>query len=503
MISSTNADSSSGDDSGKVYDFKDSRTSGVVTVTKSWDDSSSNDERTVPDVSISTIEPSKLNRTYTITFHGNGMKFADGNEENTVVYNGSGQIISGTYKEPPSGFGAWYFDANYQNKAILNTNGTLTTKFVGNVNTESINLYAKPKTFVLKSGPDFYKLIPSTATSVVFTDEIMPSSKKIINVDADGDGGVVAWMDGTVMKVSTQIESKKVIANTDCSKMFFDKNKLTSIDLNYLDTSKATDMSCMFWDCFGLPQLNLTSLNTSNVRNMEEMFYNCNTLATLDLTSFDTSKVTDMNYMFSDCTDLKSINISSFNTSNVVNMSYMFSYNWGFTSLDLSNLNTQNVTNMQGMFNSCSKLSTLDLSPLNTSKVTNMSYMFKGCEGLTSLDLSPLDTSNVTDMRDMFSSCSGLTALDLSSLNTSKVTTMEEMFYYCTKLTFVDLSSWDTSSVSNMESMFYMCRELNQLKTGSKLKFVGNEYLTGTWINSNGEEFTTIPNNKADTYTRR
>ena len=268
------ADSQNSDDSGKVYDFKDSKTSGVITVTKNWDDSSSNDKRPVPDVSISTVEPSKLNRTYTITFHGNGMQFADGNEENTVVYNGSGQIISGTYKEPPSGFGAWYFDANYQNKAILNTNGTLTTKFVNDVNTASINLYAKPKTFVLKSGPDFYKLIPSTTTSVVFTDEIMHSSKKIINVDADGDGGVVAWIDGTIMKVSTQIESKKVIANTNCSKMFYFKDKLTSLDLNYLDTSKATDMSCMFWSCFGLPQLNLTPLNTSNVRNMEEMFSN-------------------------------------------------------------------------------------------------------------------------------------------------------------------------------------------------------------------------------------
>ena len=74
-LSSTNdvaADSQNSDDSGKVYDFKDSKTSGVVTVTKNWDDSSSNDKRPVPDVSISTVEPSKLNRTYTITFHGNG-----------------------------------------------------------------------------------------------------------------------------------------------------------------------------------------------------------------------------------------------------------------------------------------------------------------------------------------------------------------------------------------------------------------------------------------------
>lgn len=65
-----------------------------------------------------------------------------------------------------------------------------------------------------------------------------------------------------------------MIVNTNCSKMFYFKDKLTSLDLNYLDTSKATDMSCMFWSCFGLPQLNLTPLNTSNVRNMEEMFSN-------------------------------------------------------------------------------------------------------------------------------------------------------------------------------------------------------------------------------------
>lgn len=44
------ADSQNSDDSGKVYDFKDSKTSGVVAVTKNWDDSLSNDERPVPDV---------------------------------------------------------------------------------------------------------------------------------------------------------------------------------------------------------------------------------------------------------------------------------------------------------------------------------------------------------------------------------------------------------------------------------------------------------------------
>ena len=59
-------------------------------------------------------------------------------------------------------------------------------------------------TFVLKKGSDFNELIPSTATSVVFTDETMPASTELIDVDADGDGGVVAWIDGSTLKVSTQ-----------------------------------------------------------------------------------------------------------------------------------------------------------------------------------------------------------------------------------------------------------------------------------------------------------
>ena len=53
-------DSQKSNDSEKVYDFKDSKTSGVVTVTKSWDDNMSNDERPVPDVSISTENQAKI-----------------------------------------------------------------------------------------------------------------------------------------------------------------------------------------------------------------------------------------------------------------------------------------------------------------------------------------------------------------------------------------------------------------------------------------------------------
>ena len=394
-------DSSSGDDSGKVYDFKDSKTSGVVTVTKSWEDSMSNDERPVPDISISTAKPSKNPLGYTITYHGNGLAFADGTTENQIIVNSSGKIISGQYKELLASSG-WYSDSNCTTKIETDSNGLPVNGVISDT-----ELYAKSKTFVLKTGSDFKGLIPSTATSVVFTDETMPASAMLIDVDADGDGGVVAWMNDTTMKVSTQISGQKIIAPSNCGTMFYDFPKLLSINLSNLDTSNVTTMEAMFFYCEGLTDLDLTSLDTQNVTRMDYMFYGCSEL----------------------------------------------------TNLDLSSLDTRNVTNMNAMFYDCSGLTNLNLSSLDTRKVTNMRSMFNGCSGLTALDLSPLDTQNVT----------------------------------------------------NMVAMFYDCSGLINLSLGDKFAFVGSDYRlpSGTWYSSNGTAYTsngnscTIPNNKADTYTRR
>ena len=103
--------------------------------------------------------------------------------------------------------------------------------------TEDIDLWAKDVTFEIKGcdwslyqhqGNGFNESIPSTVTEVIFTDEIKPASAEVIDVDADGDGGVVAWTenDGTVMKVSTQIKGIKVQAAVNSSNMFYDKSKI-------------------------------------------------------------------------------------------------------------------------------------------------------------------------------------------------------------------------------------------------------------------------------------
>ena len=455
------------DNTGQVYDFKDNKTTGTVTVTKVWDDGLTNEEREIPDIKISTKKPSKSTLGYTVTFHGNGMKFADGSEENMVVYNSAGEIVQGEYKMAVGNHVGWCTGEDKGKRVVFLDDGTPQIEMTGD-----LDLWAKEMTFEIKGykGSPTYKngfnqSILSAVTEVIFTDEIKPASAEIIDVDADSDGGVVAWTenDGTVMKVSTQIKGIKVQAAINSKNMFYDKSKIKKIDLKMLDISNVTMMGSMFERCSGLTSLDLTGLDTSNVTNMDSMFCGCSGLTNLDLTPLDTSKVKYMGYMFFGCSGLTSLDLTPLNTSNVTSMSDMFSGCRGLTSLDLTPLDTSKVTNMEGMFSSCRGLAKLDLSPMNTSKVTNMHGMFSYCSGLTSLDLAPLDTSKVTDMSYMFSECNGLTSLDLTPLDTSKVTDMDSMFSYCSGLTSLDLTPLDTSKVTNMGYMFRSCSGLTSL----------------------------------------
>ena len=181
-------------------------------------------------------------------------------------------------------------------------NSSYTNKTRARIDTASAPGYlSKKKTYTLKSGLEFNALIPSTTTAIVFTDEVKPSSATSIKVDADGDRGVVGWIDGTTFKISTQTPGKKIIFNEDCSYMFCGGsgigNKTTiaqnivNIDFTNADTSNVKDMSCMFHDTgFNVTNFNLdlSNLNTSQVTNMYSMFFNAgqgSTTFNLDLSN--------------------------------------------------------------------------------------------------------------------------------------------------------------------------------------------------------------------------
>lgn len=296
-----------GNDENLVYNFKDAKKEGTVTFTKKWKDRKLNDNRPVPDIEISTAKPRKDVKGYTVTFHSNGLKFADGSTENEMIFNSSKDIVSGQYKMPKGSYVLWYTEPECVNQVKVSSSGIPSVKI-----DKDIDLYAKSATFVLKQGPDVNKLIPDDVASVIFTDEEMPDGVSVIDMDADGDGGVVGWVDNQCLKISTQVDGIKIAFNTSAQDMFSLKKNLTNIQFNNIDTANTTSMAYMFQGCKSLTNTDLSMFVTKQVDAMSGMFDGCNSFTSIDLSSFDTSNVKYMSSMFHNCINVTEINVSSF-----------------------------------------------------------------------------------------------------------------------------------------------------------------------------------------------
>ena len=131
------------------------------------------------------------------------------------------------------------------------------------------------------------------------------------------------------------------------------------------DTTDLTTFRRMFYDCDKLTSLDVSSLDTSKVTNMYVMFGYCSSLQTLDVSNFDTSKVTNMYYMFGDCSSLQTLDVSNFDTSKVTDMSYMFGFCHSLQTLDLSSWNMTKVIHMDNMFSGCTSLKTIFMRGCN------------------------------------------------------------------------------------------------------------------------------------------
>lgn len=342
-------------------------------------------------------------------------------------------------------------------------------------------------TNMLLAGGQFNATIPSTVTSVIFTDEVVPEGYSLvsgndvsvintyIDVSSEQDGSVVAWLDtdGITYKVSTQISGVKILFNEDCSSMFADKSSLTSISFNNI-TTKAT-------------------------KNISKMFYICSSLQSIDVGKFDTSNVTNMSQMFRHCHALEEIiGLDKWDTSNVTIMSGIFSTDPGYS---ISN-----------------HLKVLDLSSWDTSKVTDMNGMFQSSRDLVSIRFGEgWNTSNVVNMANMFNKCLSLIELDIAEWNTAKVTNMSNMFKDCSSLTNLDISCWNTASATNMTSLFNGCQRLEKITFGSQFNFNGNgttscvlpaqsntyiDGADGNWYTIDGTAYAVeeVPNLTAATY---
>lgn len=127
----------------EVYDFKDTKTSGMVCLIKRWEDDKTNDERVIPDMTITTQRPSADPMGYTVTFDANGGTYGNGTTSNEVIYNQSNAIVAGTYMEPTMNseyvsFAGWYTKTSSGTKVEISADGIPANALNGD-----ITLYAQ------------------------------------------------------------------------------------------------------------------------------------------------------------------------------------------------------------------------------------------------------------------------------------------------------------------------------------------------------------------------
>ena len=381
----------------------------------------------------------------------------------------------------------------------------------------------------------------ATLTFEKYEGESLPANSKWVE-----DGKSVSKMfpyDDRDIKHIVINESFETFTPTKLNSFFALLTRLETITgLEYLNTANVTDMSLMFFNCQKLTSLDLSNFNTEKVTNMEAMFSVCPKLKTIYASDkFTTAAVTNSEDMFSYCNSLSGdidwtsdkasdktyakldggyfrdkaydnrpyvkyadgtltfycgykkiwgeneyalnsgkelpkwyVNNTNTNTNLVVfdasfaNARPTSCYMWfqNFKNLKqiegIENLNTENVTNMACMFKGCSSLTSLDVTHFNTGNVTSMYYMFTLCSNLAELDVTHFNTEKVTDMFGMFSSCKGLISLDVTNFNTVNVKEMSYMFYNCYKLKEIYVSDkFVTDAVISSDNMFSGCNSLS------------------------------------------
>ena len=115
-------------------------------------------------------------------------------------------------------------------------------------------------------------------------------------------------------------------------------DKIISIELSSLNTSKITNINSLFRGCKSLKQIDLTYFRTPLVTDMGYLFSECESLEIIDLTYFDTSLVTNMDKMFCGCKSLKLLEIPNFNMSKVESASNIFDDDTGIKYVNMYNL---------------------------------------------------------------------------------------------------------------------------------------------------------------------
>ena len=263
----------------------------------------------------------------------------------------------------------------------------------------SINLGLETPENTLVQGTLFGAHIPRTATAVNFisTDEIPADA---IDVSEAADGSVMLWIEGSVVYVSS-VNGGTIYANPNSASMFDNKQYLTHINTENLNTFGVCNANSMFYNCRRLTNDVNSDFDFTNTKSFQRAFYNYINLT--EFTAFPEGITTISEGMFLGCSNLTTITIPSTIEEIEANAFYL-----------CKNLTTviipEGVTTIgEASFQSCSNLTAIEL-PSSLTYIGPSSFW---STSLTSIDIP----QNVDVISEAFSYCFELTSINVNPKN--------------------------------------------------------------------------------------
>ena len=292
-----------------------------------------------------------------------------------------------------------------------------------------------------------------------------------MEVPQRGTKQIVGIQDWDVSKVTSTMD------------MFYNANRLTSLNLGSWNTKSLKTPNGMFHGCSALTTLDVSGWNTSNVTTLQSIFSHCRGLTALNVAGWDVQKVTDMSFAFSDC-GAPVLDLHTWKTNNLTTLEKAFA-GAGANTINVTGWNTSKVITMDSAFENTASLGSLDLSTWDTSGVgrgtesdgtvfgtgafNNMFFR----SGAKSINVSGFDFSSLYGPKGnwngglykMFGECKSLTEIVGAETwtNTGKIVELNSTFIDCEKLVTLNVSKWDTSGVTAMSNAFNGCKSLAEL----------------------------------------
>lgn len=265
---------------------------------------------------------------------------------------------------------------------------------------------------------------------------------------------------GAEKLTSINLEALDTSLVTDMSSMFEGCSSLEEVDLSTFDLTEVTRANYMFRDCSSLKTVNAHGLNAPLLKSTSGMFEGCKMLTAADFGDFSAPALTDCSFMFLGCCELNTANFVGASAPAATNLKQMFDGCAKLETATIGGLVGENVKNLNFLFDGCTSLTSVDTTDWDMSNGPSTAYLFCGCKALASLDVADWDMSNKTSLAGMFSGCSSLEQIDVSKWDVSNVVSTNSMFSSCSSLKTVDVSAWQVGSLKDTAAMFAGCSAL-------------------------------------------